>query len=193
MVFIVCNYMCRTYTYKDVERCSLIRIECTWINGVWWYKLEFERCTKISVYCMYNLWYAYLILLNIVYAALCGDCVCRCGICSTIWTYCSQMSYGIVMVADVLVNEFGDAGATALCPLLEHQPNLKNLDLRSKCIVWLRYVHIRVVMCGIGIFTCMHMCALHLVYTMCGVMSCLHMNEMSVERRDWWKYRLFCI
>ena len=45
------------------------------------------------------------------------------------------MSYGIVMVADVLVNEFGDAGATALCPLLEHQPNLKNLDLSGKCIV----------------------------------------------------------
>ena len=45
------------------------------------------------------------------------------------------MSYGIVMVADVSANEFGDAGATALCPLLEHQPNLKNLDLGCKCIV----------------------------------------------------------
>ena len=94
------------------------------------------------------------------------------------------MSYGIVMVADVSGNEFGDAGATALCPLLEHQPNLKNLDLSGKCVVWLRYVHIMVVMCGIDIFTCMHMCALHLAYTTCGVMSCLHMNEMSVERRD---------
>ena len=94
------------------------------------------------------------------------------------------MSYGLVMVADVLVNSLGDAGATALCPLLEHQPNLKNLNLGCKCVVWLRYVHILVVMCGIDIFTCMHMCALHLVYTMWGVPSCLHMNEMSVERRD---------
>ena len=45
------------------------------------------------------------------------------------------MSDGIVMVADVSDNGFGDAGATALCPLLEHQPNLKNLDLSGKCIV----------------------------------------------------------
>jgi len=45
------------------------------------------------------------------------------------------MSYGIVMVADVSANYFGDAGATALCPLLEHQPNLKNLDLGGMCIV----------------------------------------------------------
>ena len=45
------------------------------------------------------------------------------------------MSYGIVMVGDVSDNSLGDAGATALCPLLEHQPNLKNLDLRGKCIV----------------------------------------------------------
>ena len=45
------------------------------------------------------------------------------------------MSYGIVMVADVSDNDLGDAGATALCPLLEHQPNLKNLNLWSKCIV----------------------------------------------------------
>lgn len=45
------------------------------------------------------------------------------------------MSYGIVMVADVSGNEFGDAGATALCPLLEHQPNLKSLNLWSEFIV----------------------------------------------------------
>jgi hypothetical protein len=38
----------------------------------------------------------------------------------------------MVMVADVSDNGFGDAGATALCPLLEHQPNLKNLNLRGK-------------------------------------------------------------
>ncbi len=86
---------------------------------------------------------------------------------------------GIIMVADVSGNYFGDAGATALCPLLEHQPNLKNLDLSGKCIVWLRYVHILVVMCGMGTFISMHMCAFHRVYTFCGVMSCLHMNEMS--------------
>ena len=94
------------------------------------------------------------------------------------------MSYGMVMVADVSGNGFGDAGATALCPLLEHQPNLKNLNLCSKCVVWLRFVHILVVMCGIGIFTCMHMRARHRVYTMRGAMSWLYMNEMSVERRD---------
>ena len=102
------------------------------------------------------------------------------------------MSYGIVMVADVSGNSLDYAGATALCPLLEHQPNLKNLNLRGKCIVWLRYVHIRVVMCGVDIFTRMHMCALHLVYTMCGVLSLLyvlsflhvHVNVMMFECRD---------
>ena len=45
------------------------------------------------------------------------------------------MVYAIVMVADVSANHFGDAGATALCPLLEHQPNLKNLNLHGKCMV----------------------------------------------------------
>ena len=130
-------------------------------------------------------------------------CVCGCGICSTIWTQSIHMSFNIVMVADVLGNRLGDAGATALCPLLEHQPNLKNLNIGSKCIVWLRYVRIRVEMCGIDIFTFMHMCALHLVYTMCGVMSCLHMNvimfsrlELTIHHCDWsfhciWEY--FCV
>ena len=67
------------------------------------------------------------------------------GACSTIFMYCSVIVYGIVMVADVSGNRFGNAGATALCPLLTHQPNLKNLNLGSKCIVLLRYVRVVVV------------------------------------------------
>ncbi len=34
---------------------------------------------------MYNLWYAYLVLLNIVYAALCGDRVSFCGAMSCLY------------------------------------------------------------------------------------------------------------
>ena len=140
--------------------------------------------TKMTVYRTYYLWYVYMVFLNNVHHSMCSDSVCRGGICSMIWTYCSQMSYGIVMVAEVSGNWFDYAGATALCPLLEHQPNLKNLDIRGKCIVWLRYVHILIVMCGIDIFTCMHMCALPLVYTMYRAMPCLHMHTIMFERRD---------
>ena len=59
--------------------------------------------------------------------------------------YCGVILYGIVMVAHVSDNYFGDAGATALCPLLTHQPNLKNLYLNCECIVLLRYVRVVVV------------------------------------------------
>ena len=59
--------------------------------------------------------------------------------------YCGVILYGIVMVADVSGNNLGDAGATALCPLLTHQPNLKNLYLNCECIVLLRYVRVVVV------------------------------------------------
>ena len=59
--------------------------------------------------------------------------------------YCGVIVYGKVMVAHVSDNYFGDAGATALCPLLTHQPNLKHLNLYSKCIVLLRYVRVVVV------------------------------------------------
>ena len=55
------------------------------------------------------------------------------------------------MVADVSGNEFDDSGATALCPLLEHQPNLKNPSLGSKCTVQLRFVSVVSVM---FIFVC---------------------------------------
>ena len=59
--------------------------------------------------------------------------------------YCGVIVYGIVMVADVSGNGLGNAGATALCPLLTHQPNLKNLDLSGKCKVLLCYVRVVVV------------------------------------------------
>ena len=50
------------------------------------------------------------------------------------------MSFGLVMVTDISGNNLRDAGATALCPLLEHQPNLKNLGLNGKFIVCVRFM-----------------------------------------------------
>ncbi len=85
------------------------------------------------------------------------------------------MSYGIVMVADVSGNEFGDAGATALCPLLEHQPNLKNLNLNRKCIVWLRYVHILVLVWYWYIYMYAYVCtASSIYYVWCDALYALY-------------------
>ena len=36
-------------------------------------------------------------------------------------------------------------------------------------------------MCGVGIFISMHMCAIHRVYTFCGVMSCLYVQRVFLS------------
>ena len=101
------------------------------------------------------------------------------------------MSYGILKAADVSDNDLGDAGATALCPLLEHQPNLQNLNLYGKCTVQLRFVSVVSV---IFLFVCkrMYVCtACVFLYHFCN--RVVHLVQLGVFCHGFIKFEFFFV